>query len=63
MIFAKYVRSNQPFGLEEEGLTRGFVYAVKRIDKERQRVCLEGFEDNTYNIKCFEFYKGTKIKI
>lgn len=63
MIFAKYVRSNQPFGLEEEGLTRGLVYAVKGIDKERHRVYLEGFEDNSYNIKCFEFYKGTKITV
>ena len=62
MIFAKYIRSNTPFE-EEEGLTRGLVYAVKRIDKESHRVYLEGFEDNVYNIKCFEFYKGTKIKV
>lgn len=62
MIFAKYVRSNQIFE-EEEGLKRGLIYAVKRIDKESHRVYLEGFKDNVYNIKCFEFYKATKIKI
>ena len=62
MIFAKYVRSNQTFGAEEEGLTRGLVYAVKRIDKESHRVYLEGFE-KSYCTVCFEFYKGTKIKI
>lgn len=61
MIFAKYVKSNQPFG-EEDGLTRGLVYAVKRIDKESHRVYLEGFEES-YCTVCFDFYKGTKIKI
>lgn len=61
MIFAKYVRSNQTFG-EEEGLTRGLVYAVTRIDKESHRVYLEGFEES-YCTVCFEFYKGTKITI
>ena len=60
MIFAKYIRSNTPF--EEEGLTRGLVYEVKRIDKESHRVYLEGFE-NTYCTVCFEFYNGTIIKI
>ena len=60
MIFAKYVKSNTPFE-EEEGLTRGIVYTVKRIDKENHRVYLEGFE-KTYCTVCFEFYKGTKIK-
>ena len=61
IIFAKYIRSNTSFG-EEEGLTRGNVYAVKRIDKESHRVYLEGFEES-YCTVCFDFYKGTKIKI
>ena len=61
MIFAKYVKSNQPFG-EEDGLTRNLVYVVKRIDKESHRVYLKGFEES-YCTVCFDFYEGTKIKI
>ena len=61
MIFAKYVKSNQTFG-EEEGLTRGLLYTVKRINKENHRVYLEGFEES-YPTVCFNFYEGKKIKI
>ena len=61
MIFAKYVKSNQPFG-EEDGLTRGLLYAVKRINKENHRVYLEGFEES-YSTVCFNFYEGKQIKI
>ncbi len=61
MIFAKYVKSNRTFG-EEEGLIRGCIYQVRRINKENYQVYLKGF-NKSYNRKCFEFYEGKKINI
>lgn len=61
MIFAKYVRSNQ-IGCEEDGLTRGSIYQVKRMDKTSYLVYLEGF-DEPYNRTCFEYYEAKKKNI
>lgn len=61
MIFAKYIRSNQVYG-EEDGLTRGSIYQVKRMDKTSYLVYLEGF-DKPYNRTCFEYYEAKKKNI
>lgn len=61
MIFAKYIRSNQ-IGCEEDGLTRGSIYQVKRMDKTSYVVYLEGF-DKPYNRTCFEYYEAKKKNI
>ena len=62
MVLAKYVKSNQVWGAEEEGLVKGHFYEVAYLNKENPMIKLKGFEKR-YNQTCFEFYEAKRKNI